>query len=165
MYTYAEAGPVRRAIRQAVTSRPLAWASVRLLPGLDRAVYRITRGRFTFSAWVTGLPVVLLRTTGARSGQVRDARVLGVPDGDRLVVIAANFGQPTHPAWYHNVRAHPEVTVVNRGVSRAFRAQELTGAERAAQFQRAVAMNPGWLRFQERAGARGIPVIRLDPVA
>lgn len=163
-YGYAEAGPVRRAVRLAVTSRPVARLSVRLLPGLDRAVFRLTGGRVTPSAWVSGLPVVLLRTTGARTGQVREARVLGVPDGHGLVVIAANFGQPTNPAWYHNVRANPEVTVVDGGVSRGFRAEELTGAERDRQFERAVRMNPGWLRFRDRAGVRDIPVVRLSPV-
>ncbi|MGD9529859.1 nitroreductase family deazaflavin-dependent oxidoreductase [Pseudonocardia sp.] len=148
-----------------MTSRPVAWLSVRLLPGLDRAIYRLTGGRFTFSAWVTGLPVVLLCTTGARSGRTRTARVLGIPDGDGLVVIAANFGQTSHPAWYHNVRAHPEVTVVAGGARRNFHAHELAGAERAQQFERAVAMNPGWTRFQDRAGSRDIPVIRLEPRA
>jgi hypothetical protein len=77
-----------------------------MLPPLDRLVYRMTGGQFTFSAWVSGLPVVLLITRGARSGRERRTRVLGIPDGDRLVLVAANFGQATNPAWYHNMRAH-----------------------------------------------------------
>src|SRR6266498_2484541 len=110
MYNYAQTGVLRRMVRQATTSRPLAWLSTRILPGIDRTAYRSTRGRFTFSMWMSGLPVVMLTTTGARTGQPRTTPVLGIPDGDRIVLVAANFGQRQNPAWYHNLRAHPRVT-------------------------------------------------------
>ncbi|MBL7258375.1 nitroreductase family deazaflavin-dependent oxidoreductase [Paractinoplanes lichenicola] len=162
-YAFTEAGPLRRLVRLAVTSRPLAWLSVRYLAPIDRLALRATGGRGTFSGWVSGLPVVQLTTTGARTGQRRTTPVLGVPDGDGLVVIAANFGETRHPAWYHNLRAHPQATVTHGATRRDFTAVELEGEDRDRRFAAAVRMNPGWLRFRSRAGARQIPVLRLTP--
>lgn len=109
--------------------------------------------------------MVLLTTTGAKTGLSRTTPVLGIIDGDRLVVIAANFGSQQHPAWYHNLRAHPEVSVTVDGVSRPYEAHQLAGRERERQFQVAVQLNPGWPRYRTWAGEREIPVIRLDPTA
>lgn len=163
MYDYVDASPLRRSVRRLVTTRPVAWCAVRFLPGLDRQVYRVTRGRQTLSAWVTGLPVVVLITQGARTGQRRETRVLGVRDGDALVVIAANFGETSNPAWYYNVPADPRVAVVVDGSERMYRAHEVAGAQRDRLFERAVAMNPGWVQFRRRARDRAIPVLRLEP--
>src|SRR5713101_6497128 len=58
-----------------------------------------------------GRPLLLLTTTGARSGQPRTTPMMYIPDGDRLLVIASNIGAPAHPGWYHNLAAHPQVTV------------------------------------------------------
>lgn len=165
MYRYTEAGALRRMVRQATTSRPLAWVCARILHRIDRVAYRSTRGRFTFSRWMSGLPVVMLTTTGARTGQPRTTPVLGIPAGNGLVVVAANFGQLHQPAWYYNLRAHPRVSVTADGVAREYDAHELAGEERDQQFQEAVRMNPGWLRYRAWAGDRQIPVVRLDRVA
>lgn len=164
MERYAEVGVPRRLVRRASTSRPVAWLSARILHRIDRFVNRATRGRFTFSAWVSGLPVVLLTTIGARSGRRRTTPVLGIPDADGLIVIASNFGSEQHPAWYHNLRAHPRVSVTRDGESREYDAHQLAGEERERQFQLAVQLNPGWLRYRTWAGERQIPVLRLDPV-
>lgn len=71
MVAYTEAGVLRRLVRLASTSRPLAWLSARVLHRIDRVVHRATRGRSTFSGWASGLPVVFLTTTGARTGLQR----------------------------------------------------------------------------------------------
>ncbi len=107
----------------ACLSRPWAWLSARVLHRIDRVACRATRGRTTFSAWMSGLPVVLLTTTGARMGQPRTTPVLGIPAGDGLVVIAASFGRREHPAWYHNLRADPRVTVTVTSVRRTYDAE------------------------------------------
>jgi deazaflavin-dependent oxidoreductase (nitroreductase family) len=161
--SYPDAGPVRRAIRQLVTTRPVAAASSRLLPPLDRVALRLTRGRGTLSAWVTGLPVVQLTTTGARTGLPRTTGVLGIPDGDGLLVVAANFGSRAHPAWYRNLQRHPEARVSRGGRLQDVRATELVGAERDAAFEAALRLNPGWSRYRERAAGRVIGVLRLSP--
>jgi deazaflavin-dependent oxidoreductase (nitroreductase family) len=99
--------------------------------------------------------MLLLTTTGARSGEPRTAPMMYVRDGDRLVVFASNMGAPTHPAWYRNLVAHPEATVEVGGDAFPVRAETARGAERARL----------WTLFpfpehQERAG-REIPVVVL----
>lgn len=154
--SFESAGPVRRAVRLVVTRSPVAALSARLLPTLDRASVRLTRGRTPLSAWVTGPPVVELTTIGARSGLPRTHRVLGIPHGDGLLVVAANFGSSTHPAWFHSLTADPHVEVD----SAPHVARELHGAQREAGFAEALRLNPGWRRFAERAD-REIPVLEL----
>jgi deazaflavin-dependent oxidoreductase (nitroreductase family) len=161
-YAYRHAGPVRRTVRQMSATRPVAWLSALVLHRLDGLVYRRTRGRATFSSWVSGLPVVMLTTTGARTGRARTVPVLGLSDADGLVVIASNFGRAHHPAWYHNLRADPRASIVVGGVATRLRARELSGAERERHFRRGVAVNPGWVRYRRRA-RRHIPVILLTP--
>lgn len=161
---YARTGPVRRALRRFVTLAPIAAMSARMLPLLDTAAMRVTRGRATLSGWLTGLPIVELRTTGARSGLPRTARVMAVPDAGDVLVAAANFGSERNPAWYANVRARPEAEIVDDARVVSVRVVELAGAEREEAFTRALRLNPGWARFRARAGARRIPVLRLSPI-
>jgi deazaflavin-dependent oxidoreductase (nitroreductase family) len=156
---------LQRLVQRAAATRPVAWLAARVLHRIDHLVFRVSRGRTTFSTGVSGLPVVMLTTTGARTGQRRTVPVLAIPDGDRLVVIASNFGQQNHPAWYYNLRAHPRAQVSIDGVNQDYAACEVTGAERDRYFQRGIEINPGWSSYEARARARRIPVLRLDPVA
>lgn len=161
--TYDEAGWLRRGIRRTITRRPLADLSARMLPTIDRAALRLTRGRWLLSGWLTGLPVVRLVTVGARTGLDRSALVMAIPDADGLLVAAANFGSDRSPGWLHNVRTHPDVRVVVAGTERPMRAEELRGEERELGFESALRMNPSWVRFRRGAGARTIAVLRLAP--
>ena len=158
------AGRVHRFVQYAAATRPVAWLAARMLHHLDAVSFRVTRGRTTFSEKVSGLPIVMLTTTGARTGLRRTLPVVAIPDGDRLIVIASNFGQRHHPAWYHNLRANPRAQVEIGGVTREFEAHELAGAERDAYYQRGVDLNPGWSSYEMRAGRRKIPVLALEPI-
>ena len=89
----------------------MSWIPAGLLVRLDRGFYRLSRGRTTLSAWLSGLPIVMLTSSGARTGQPRSLPVLALPDDDHLVLIASNFGRPQNPAWYHNLMAHPVARV------------------------------------------------------
>jgi deazaflavin-dependent oxidoreductase (nitroreductase family) len=143
----------------------MSWLYVRVLHHLDRLTYRLTRGRHTLSSWHSGLPVVMLTTTGAKTGQQRTSPVIAVPDGDNLVVIASNWGQRQHPAWYHNLRANPRATVTVGGVSRRVQAHEALGEERERLWQRDLEAYPGRTLYERRAGNRRIPVVVLAPVS
>ena len=90
--------------------------------------------------------------------------MIAVPDGDNLVVIGSNWGQRRHPAWYHNLCAHPEATVTVGGVSRRVRAHEATGEERDRLWQRDLEVYPGRTAYERRAADRPIPVVVLAPV-
>ena len=161
---YREATSLQRLLRWSAATAPVSWLYVRVLHHLDRLSYRLTRGRHTFSSWLSGLPVVMLTTTGARTGQQRTSPVIAVPDGDNLAVIASNWGQRQHPAWYYNLCAHPEATVTVGGVSRRVRAHEATGEERDRLWQRDLEIYPGRTAYERRAANRRIPVVVLAPV-
>jgi deazaflavin-dependent oxidoreductase (nitroreductase family) len=158
---YASTGPLRRMVRKTAATRPLTWLYTRIQQPTDQALYRLTRGRITASSLLSGLPVVLLTTTGARSGRHWTVPVLGIPDGESLIIVASNYGRPRHPGWYHNLRAHPVAKVSVNGVTRQMRARELAGPEREARFERAAALYPGFLAYRERASGRRIPVLLL----
>jgi deazaflavin-dependent oxidoreductase (nitroreductase family) len=162
VYGFRQANLLQRTVRATAAWPPVSWLYARTLHHLDRLVYRLTGGRATFVSWVAGLPVVMLTTTGARTGRARTVPVLGLSDADGLVVIASNFGRAHHPAWYHNLRADPRASIVVDGVATRLRARELSGAERERHFRRGVAVNPGWVRYRRRA-RRHIPVILLTP--
>ena len=162
--TYERLGAFQRGLGRTAATRPMAWLSVRTLHHIDGLVYRVTRGRTTFSSLASGLPVVMLTTTGARTGERRTLPVLALRDGETLVVIASNFGQPHHPGWYHNLRAHPRAAITVDGVTREFEARELAGAERERCFQLGIEVNPGWVQYRRRVAHRRIPVLRLTPL-
>jgi deazaflavin-dependent oxidoreductase (nitroreductase family) len=129
---------------------------------VHRAVFSATNGR-ALRRW-GGVPVVLLITTGRRSGRLRPVIVgrFG-PVGDVLVVVASDGGAPRHPAWYLNVEAHPDLEVVLDGSRRRVRARTATPEEKADLWPRIIARAPSYARYQERA-AREIPVVLLEPV-
>jgi len=160
--TYEQANPVQRVMRRFAASGPGAWLFARVLDRVDRPVYRLTHGRHTFASLVSGIPVVMLTTTGARSGLQRTVPVLGLPTPDGLAVIASNFGQQRHPAWYHNLRANPEGQVTVNGMNRAFHATEAQGDVRARIWQAGLKVYPGWSQYERRASNRRIAVFVLD---
>lgn len=164
MYRYEDASLVRRLMRRSGEWGPMPRFYARTLHHLDRAVFRTTRGRATFTSWVTGMPIVLLTTTGAKSGVPRTLPLVAVPTEDRVIVIASNYGQRHNPAWYHNLKAHPRATMALHGIARDVTARELEGEERERWYAVGVECYPGWTRYRERtAPYRQIPVIELTP--
>jgi deazaflavin-dependent oxidoreductase (nitroreductase family) len=106
-------------------------------------------------------PLLLLTTTGARSGQPRTSPMMFVHDGDRVLVIASAAGAPHHPAWYHNLVANPTVTVERDGETYQATAVPLTGEDRDGTFARIAERYPFFADHQ--AGVRRrIPVIALQ---
>jgi deazaflavin-dependent oxidoreductase (nitroreductase family) len=89
--------------------------------------------------------------------------VLGIPHDDGVVVIASNYGQYRNPAWYYNLRANPQATIVFEGVRREVVAHEIIGA-RERWYARGMKIYPGWRQYRERAAHRRIPIIELKPV-
>jgi deazaflavin-dependent oxidoreductase (nitroreductase family) len=159
---------IRRFVRWMGSLRPVWLLYARTLHHLDRAVFRFSGGRATFTAWATGLPVVMLETTGARSGQLRRLPVLAFPENEDLLVVASNYGQPRHPGWYYNLKANPRGRVTLNGVARDIEATVVTdNVERErlfAQISRSVIMYSAYRRHTDRVG-REIPILRLRPVA
>jgi deazaflavin-dependent oxidoreductase (nitroreductase family) len=129
---------------------------------LDRLVTKVTGGRSSFAGIATGIPAVMLTTTGARSGEPRTVAVYGIPHPDGVGLIASNFGGEKHPAWYYNLKANPEATVsIGRDTWRAT-ARLATPAERDEMWAKGVKMYPGWRKYEVRAGDRHIEAFVLS---
>ncbi len=106
-------------------------------------------------------PLILLTTTGAKTGQPRIAPLMRVDEGDRLLAVASKGGAPKHPDWYLNLLAHPEVTVEVGDDKFTTTARVLTGEEREQAFKRAVEVFPPYGQYEKKT-AREIPVIALE---
>jgi deazaflavin-dependent oxidoreductase (nitroreductase family) len=162
MYRYEQTNWPRRVMRLSGAVPPITWFYARALHHIDGLVYRASRGRTTFTSWVAGLPIMMLTTTGARSGRRRTLPVIGVPHDECVVVIASNYGQDNNPAWYHNLRANPHAHILFEGERRNVVARELSGDEREHWYARGVEIYPGWTEYRKRTH-REIPVIELRP--
>jgi deazaflavin-dependent oxidoreductase (nitroreductase family) len=121
--------------------------------------FRANRGKS--GGPMEGRPLLLLTTTGAKSGQLRTTPMMYIPDGDRLLVIASNAGAPVHPDWYRNLVAYPEVTVeVGNEIFEAI-AIATEGPERQRLWTRVVELYPFFADHQAKV-TRQIPVIVLE---
>ena len=109
-----------------------------------------------------GLPVVVLTTLGARSGQIRKTPLMRVEHDGRYAVVASLGGAPKHPVWYYNLLAHPEVELQDGPVKQDMVARELSGEEKVRWWERAVAAFPDYADYQQRTD-REIPVFVLEP--
>lgn len=128
---------------------------------LDQLITKATGGRRSFAGIATGVPVVILTTTGAKSGEPRTVAVYGIPHPDGLALIASNWGGAKHPAWYHNLKANPQATVSIEGDTWQATARRATPRERDEIWARGVELYPGWAKYEARAGDRHIEVFVL----
>jgi deazaflavin-dependent oxidoreductase (nitroreductase family) len=111
-----------------------------------------------------GASMILITTTGAKSGAKITTPLVYLPDGDNMVIIASKGGAPNHPAWYHNLKANPDVTVdIGQGEFEAV-AKEVTGQERDAYYARQVERMPGFAEYEKKT-TRKIPVMVLSKKA
>lgn len=109
-----------------------------------------------------GAPLLLLHTTGARSGAERVNPMMYQDLGGSLAVFASKAGADTNPAWYHNLLAHPEVTAEVGTETRTFRARVATPDERTPIWEKQKADYPGFAGYEAKTD-REIPVVILDP--
>lgn len=134
-----------RMVRRFLMSRFGIWYGRYVLPYLDRPLLYLSRGRYSMSP---GQPILLLVTTGAKSGRPRATPLLYLTDGDRLIVIASNGGRDLHPAWYYNLRTNPAATAYLGGRVRCCSAYEAHGQERAALWHTAVEYFEGFVLYE-----------------
>jgi deazaflavin-dependent oxidoreductase (nitroreductase family) len=127
------------------------------------ADFRANEGRITVGP-MTGASLVLLTTTGARSGLPRTTPLAYTRDGERYVVVGSNSGEPTHPAWLANLQANPEVFV--EVGAEAFRAHAVvtSGAERRRLFEAHAVVLPGFAAYQKKTD-RELAVVILERIA
>ena len=111
----------------------------------------------------TGLPVVIVTSLGARSGKIRKTPLMRVEHDGCYALVASQGGAPTHPYWYHNLLAHPEVELQDRAAKRTYRVRLVEGEEKAAWWEHAVAAFPPYAGYQQKTD-REIPVFVAEPV-
>jgi deazaflavin-dependent oxidoreductase (nitroreductase family) len=125
------------------------------------AEFRANGGRL--SGPLAGEQLILLTTTGAKSGQPRTTPIAYTEDNGRLVIIASKEGSPNHPDWFHNLLANPEVTVELGAERFSARASVVAEEERQRLFDQMAAQIPDFARYQEKT-TRQIPVVILERI-
>ena len=139
------------------------WYGINVAARVDPKLMKLSRGRVNLGGGV--LPTLLLTVPGRRSGVERTVPLVYFSDGDDVILIASSFGRPKLPAWYHNVTAHPEVTLTAGGVTERYRSTEVHGPERDALYEKAKQVYAGYGMYEEwTAGVRRVPVLRLTQV-
>lgn len=138
-----------------------SWPVLRRFAGGHTRIYRLSNGlighRFPGAP-----PMLLLDHVGAKSGVKRTTPLVYVDDPPNLVIVASKGGNPRHPAWYHNLLAHPDMTVQVGASRRPVRARVASAAERKRLWPMALATYGGYRGYQERTG-REIPLVILEP--
>jgi len=130
---------------------------------LDKVLIKLTKGKHTVTE-VVGLPVIQLTTIGAKTGQPRTMPLVSLYDGEKIALIASNFGGKNSPGWYYNLRANPKCTVEINDRATEYIARQAEGAEREKYWNMAVSYYKGYDLYKVRATHRKIPVIVLEPV-
>jgi F420H(2)-dependent quinone reductase len=137
------------------------WLFINVFPVIDRFLIPRTGGRLKVAL---GQPMLLLHTRGARSGEPRATPLLYTPLDDAYVVVASKAGAAHHPAWYHNLRAHPDaVSVELDGRRVAVRPRVVEEPERTELWRRVNDNYNGYETYARRAGDRVIPLVILKP--
>jgi deazaflavin-dependent oxidoreductase (nitroreductase family) len=134
-------------------------AIVKPATAFARYLYRLSGGKI---GGIPGTQVLLLTTTGRRSGKPRTTPLIYIPDGQALVVVASFGGSDVHPAWFLNLEANPDVEVtIRREPSRRMRARRATPAESERLWPALTKIYSGYAKYREKT-AREIPLVILE---
>jgi deazaflavin-dependent oxidoreductase (nitroreductase family) len=135
--------------------------SFKAFTGFHRFVFVASKGRVAGSA--LGMPVVMLTTTGRKSGKVRHSMLTSPLElGESFVLVASFGGDDRHPSWFVNLRANPKVEATMRGRARSMVARVAADEERTDLWDRLTAAHSNYAGYQTKT-AREIPVVVLDP--
>ncbi|HEY0390189.1 MAG TPA: nitroreductase family deazaflavin-dependent oxidoreductase [Solirubrobacterales bacterium] len=127
-------------------------------------IYRRSGGRV--GGHLPGWPearIALVDHTGAKSGKKRTSPLMYQEEGDAVAVVASKAGQPTHPAWFHNLRANPDTTIQIGSEIRQVRARVANDEERDRLWPKFLAFYPGYDFYRRNAKGRRIPIVILQP--
>ena len=159
--------PFHAVMQKIASTRPGAWFYARTLHHFDRVVLKLSGGRATLTSVVTGLPILFLTTTGAKSGQPRTLPLLFIrdqKDPSSFALIASNWGQEHYPAWYFNLKANPNATCSINGQEKKYVAHEASENEYKKFWQSATNTYLGYSLYRQRVGdKRRIPIMVLKP--
>ena len=143
--------PIRNR-REALGIKAFSW--------FHQIVYSLTGGRLL--GVIAGAPVLLLTTTGHRTGKQRTKPLLYLMEKDAYVVVASYAGRPSNPAWYRNLQSHPAALIQVNNRRLRVKAETVPAEARGGLWPKLTAMYPGYADYQARA-PREIPVVMLRP--
>ena len=164
-YEVKEPNAVQRVLQKFAASSPGSWLFQRTLYPLDKLLFRLTSGRLTFPQLLAGLPVIMVTTTGAKTGKQRTMPLVGVPLGDDMAIIGSNYGQKATPGWVYNLRQDPSAIVAHGSRSVEVTARLASEAENDRAFVVGAGFYGGFTKYRERASHRQIEVFILTPRA
>jgi deazaflavin-dependent oxidoreductase (nitroreductase family) len=142
--------------------RPVSAFLAVVLHHVDSLLLHLTNNRYTATE-VVGLPVLQLITIGAKTGKQRKTILVRLQDGEKIALIASNYGRAPNPSWYYNLKANPECQVLTNERSATYIAYEAEGEEREKYWQLALFYYAGYEKYRARAVHRRIPVMVLKP--
>lgn len=122
--------------------------------------YKLSRGRL-FNTFPGGFPICIVTTTGARSGRKRAVALIHLPLGEDKLLVASQGGMDTHPVWYYNVKAHPELEIMFGPESHRYRARQVSDDEKRELWPHLLRLYPEFDEYQARTD-RNIPVFRCE---
>lgn len=154
-------GWINRLLKKLGPTRAFAAFYRRVGPTIDPWLIRRTGGRI--ATLVYGFPALLLRTTGAKSGQTRESPLLYAREGDDFVVVGTNFGTEHHPAWTANLLKQPSAEIVVGTSTLSVRGELLDDASFARLWPRFTQVYPGYDAYLERLDRRKPRMFRLRP--
>ena len=128
---------------------------------IDKAILKLTHGTYTGTE-ILGWNIIQLTTRGAKTGQSRTMPLIALFDGEKIALIASNLGRAPNPAWYYNLKTHPECQVEWKGRRQMFIAREATGEDYKKYWQMGLSYYAGYEKYKTRAGRR-IPIMVLKP--
>jgi deazaflavin-dependent oxidoreductase (nitroreductase family) len=153
---------LQRGMQRVAGTRLFAWLFQRTLYRLDPTLHRLTGGRITVPSLLAGLPVILLTTTGAKSGQLRTMPLIGVPFGADLAVVGTNYAQPRTPGWVYNLQAHPNAEVTWRGRTTPVHARPASGQEVEQVWKTAGDVYSSFTTYRSRIQHREVKLFVLE---
>ena len=135
---------------------------LRWVSKFQAGVFRASKGRL-MKTFVGGYPVCVVTTRGAKSGKVRRIALIHLPHGDSKLMVASQGGMDSHPLWYYNVAAHPDIRIMVDGEEKPYRARQVDDEEKAALWPHLLSLYPDFDEYQARTD-RNIPVFSCETV-
>lgn len=154
-------------IQRFASTKSGAWFGAQFLHHSDRLALLVTGGHKTITAVISGLPIVILTTTGAKSGMPRTIPLVRIPDdrsATRFALIASNWGQHSNPAWFYNLKACPQALCNIDGIEGIYVGSEAEGEEYDRLWARAAELYFAFDLYKLHAGNRRIPVMIMSPI-
>ena len=161
-YGYTLPNVFHRAMQAVASTQVGAWFFSKTLARADRIVSRLSNGRVTVPAIMAGLPVLVLTSTGRKTGQPRQTHLIAVPFRDTLALLGTNFGQARTPTWVLNLEAEPRAAVTHRGISREVLARPATDVERSEVLSNSASVYADYVKYQQRITGRRLRIFILE---